>query len=380
VNANRIEHTTFFCQEAIMNMKKTKAWLLSAAIAGGIAGFSPIGHSAFAKDRDGEEWVKYEDTPKAVRNAIDGERGRLEVKRIDHVNRDGREFYRATIDARGGEDAVIRVSRDGRILSREDVRDPDDRRDYRGASRGVSRDTRDSRDDLSDTSGTLVKYNSVPARVRDALDRERGGRDIKSIYQVDRRGETTYRATINDRVGDRVVTLNESGRIVDSYGGEARTASDRTGSSRGVRRDIYDDRPEYSYRNSGEHVDFDRLPGEVKTVIGREAKSDRVRDVTRFRSGNRTIYEAVVGTRDDSRVVRVDENGRMLDDRDDFGSGRRAVSMRNLPGEVKTAIGREINDVEHVTEYTRGGRTYYRATGANGDNVTVDDRGRVVRD
>ena len=43
-----------------MNMKKTKAWLLSAVLAGGIAGFTPVGHSAFAKDRDGEEWLKYE--------------------------------------------------------------------------------------------------------------------------------------------------------------------------------------------------------------------------------------------------------------------------------------------------------------------------------
>jgi len=360
-----------------MNMKKTKAWLLSAVLAGGIAGFTPVSHSAFAKDRDGEEWVKYEDVPKAVRNAIDGERGREEVKRIDHVTR-GKEFYRATIDSRGGSDTVIRVSRDGRILSRDEVSDPDDRRDYRssGSSRGVSRD-------ISDTSGEQVKYNSLPNRVKDALDQERGGRDVKSVYRVDRRGETTYRATINDRVGDRVITFNESGRVIDSTGGEARTAGGRyddTRSSRGVRRDIYDDRPEYSYRNSGEHVDFDRLPGEVKTVIGREAKSDRVRDVTRFRNGNRSIYEAVVGTRDDSHVIRVDENGRLLSDRDDFGSGRRGVNFRNLPGEVKSAIGSEINDVEHVTEYSRGGRTYYRATGANGDHVTVDDRGRIVRD
>jgi hypothetical protein len=352
-----------------MNMKKTKAWLLSAVIAGGIAGFTPVSHSAFAKDRDGEEWVKYEDVPKAVRNAIDGERGREEVKRIDHVTR-GKEFYRATINSRGGEDTVIRVSRDGRILSRDEVSDPDDRRDYRGSSRGVSRD-------VGDTSGEQVKYSSLPNRVKDALDAERGGRDIKSVYRTTSRGETSYRATINDRVGDRVVTVNENGRVVDSYGGEARTAAART---TGVRRDIYDDRPEYSYRNSGEHVDYDRLPGEVKTVIGREARSDRVRDVTRYSSGGRTVYEAVVGTRDDSHVIRVDDRGRMLDERDDFGSGRRGVNFRNLPGEVKSAIGSQINDVDRVTEYTRGGRTYYRAMGANGDTVTVDDRGRIARD
>jgi hypothetical protein len=358
-----------------MNMKRTKAWLMSAVIAGGVAGFAPTGGSvAFAKDRDGEEWVKYEDVPRAVRNAIDSERGREEVKRIDHVNRDGREFYRATIDSRGGEDTVIRVNREGRIISRDEIRDPDERRDYRGSGRGVSRDA-------GDASGELVKYSSVPNRVKDALDRERGGREIKSIYRVDRRGgEATYRATINDRVGDRVVTVNESGRVVDSYGGEARTASDRSGSSRGARRDIYDDRPDYSYRNTGEYVDFDRLPGEVKTVIGREARSDRVRNVQRFQNRGRSVYEAVIGDRDNPRVIRVDENGRLLDDRDDFGSGRRGVSFRNLPGEVKTAIGSEINDVEHVTEYTRGGRTYYRASGRNGDTVTVDDRGRIVRD
>ena len=365
-----------------MNMKRTKAWLLSAVIAGGVVGFAPLGGTAMAQ-RSGEEWVKYEDVPRAVRNAIDSERGRLDVKRIDHVRRDGREFYRATIDSKGGEDTVIRVDTQGRILSRDDIRDSDERRDYRGTGRGgVSRGT----DGGGDTSGTQVKYNSLPNRVKEALDQERGSREVKSIYQTSRRGETTYRATINDRVGDKVVTINENGRVVDSYGGDARTASGRydddrsSRSSRGARRDIYDDRPEYDYRNRGEYIDFDRLPGEVKTVIGREARSDRVRDITRFNNGRRTIYEAVVGTRDDSRVIRVDENGRLLEPSDDFGSGRRGVSFRNLPGEVKTAIGSEINDVERVTEYTRGGRTYYRATNANGDHVTVDDRGRVVRD
>jgi len=374
-----------------MNMKRTKAWLLSAVIAGGIAGLAPVGGTALAQrsDRSGEEWVKYEDVPRAVRNAIDSERGRYDVKRIDHVQRDGREFYRATIDSKGGEDTVIRVNREGRILSRDEIRDSDERRDYRGSSRGTSRDNTDA------TDGTLVKYNSLPNRVKDALDQERGGRDVKSIYQSSRRGETVYRATINDRVGDRLVTINENGRVIDTQGGDARTAggrydddrssdrgSDRSSrSSRGARRDVYDDRPEYSYRNSGEYIDYDRLPGEVKTVIGREAGSDRVRDVSRFSNGRRTVYEAVVGTRDDSRVIRVDENGRLLSDpKDDFGSGRRGVSFRNLPGEVKTAIGSEINDVERVTEFTRGGRTFYRATGANGDTVVVDERGRIARD
>jgi len=56
-----------------------------------------------AAERDREEWVKYEDTPREVKRALDRERGNHEIKRIDHVFRDGREFYRAIIDTKFGE-------------------------------------------------------------------------------------------------------------------------------------------------------------------------------------------------------------------------------------------------------------------------------------
>jgi uncharacterized membrane protein YkoI len=341
-----------------MNLKRTKAWILSAAIAGGIASFAPMSvHSVLAAERDREEWVKYEDLPREVRRSIDQERGRYDVKRIDHVWRDGREFYRATLDTKGGTDTTVRVDRNGRVLSIQDT----------GDDRGVSRDLRSGDE-------TQVKYGSLPARVKDALDRERGNRDIKSIYEVNRDGNVFYRALIDERNGDREVRVNESGRILSAEDvREARTAS-------GVRRGVSDyDLSDY---RRGDRVDFDRLPGEVKTVIGREAGSDRVQDVTRYERNGRSVYRAEVGNRDTARTIVVDENGRVLSGGrgDELDSNRRSVNFRDLPGEVKSGIGSKINDVDRVTEYTRGGRTYYQAEGRNGDHVTVDDRGRIVRD
>jgi hypothetical protein len=215
----------------------------------------------------------------------------------------------------------------------------------------------------------------LPARVKDALDRERGNRDIKSIYQVNRGGEVFYRALVDERNGDREIRVNESGKILSAEDvREARTAS-------GVRRGSADyDLSDY---RRGDRVDFDRLPGEVKTALGREAGSDRVQDVTRYERNGRSVYRAEVGNRDTARTIVVDEGGRVLSgDRGDAAdtTNRRSVNFRDLPGEVKSGIGSKVNDVDRVTEYTRGGRTYYQAEGKNGDHVTVDDRGRVVRD
>ncbi|HEY7115601.1 MAG TPA: hypothetical protein VH475_03385 [Tepidisphaeraceae bacterium] len=342
-----------------MNLKRTKAWILSAAIAGGIASFAPMSvNSALAAQKDREEWVKYEDLPRDVKRSIDQERGRYDVKRIDHVWRDGREFYRATLDTKGGTDTTVRVDPNGRVLSIQDT----------GDDRGVSRDLRSGDE-------TQVKYSSLPARVKDALDRERGNRDIKSIYQVNRGGEVFYRALVDERNGDREIRVNESGKILSAEDvREARTAS-------GVRRGSADyDLSDY---RRGDRVDFDRLPGEVKTALGREAGSDRVQDVTRYERNGRSVYRAEVGNRDTARTIVVDEGGRVLSgDRGDAAdtTNRRSVNFRDLPGEVKSGIGSKVNDVDRVTEYTRGGRTYYQAEGKNGDHVTVDDRGRVVRD
>src|SRR5947207_1234271 len=152
--------------------KQTRAWLLSAAVALGAAGFVPS--AVFAAERDREEWVKYDDTPREVKRAIDRERGNHEIKRIDHVFRSGKEFYRATIDTKG-DDQVVRIDPNGKVLDREAVADV--------AVGNERRDVGNARDEERQ-----VKYASLPRAVKDALDRERGNRELKSISEVNRNG------------------------------------------------------------------------------------------------------------------------------------------------------------------------------------------------
>jgi hypothetical protein len=338
-----------------MIFQKAKVAFLSAAIAAGGAAIvaSP---RVFAAERDREEWVKYEDTPREVKRALDRERGDHEIKRIDHVFRNGREFYRAIIDTRG-EDVVVRLDPNGKIVSRDAVGDVpmgNERRD-------VARD--DERQ---------VKFASLPERVKDTLDRERGNRELKSIYEVNRSGRIFYRAIIDERNGDRVVRVGENGKLLSEEDvREVRTA--------GVRRGVEDD---------GERIAFDRLPGEVKSAVGREAGPDRVGDVFRYDRRGRSTYEAEINSSNGTtRVVRVDDNGRVLSDTDATPEGRRSVRFNDLPGPVKDAIGRQAkaDQIDRVVEVTQGGRTYYRALVNNGRDrsgtwITVDENGRTVRD
>jgi len=349
-----------------MNIKRTRNWLLSAAIAMGAAGFGTS--AAYAAPRDREEEVRMADIPRSVRETIDKERGNREIKHIEHVFRDGNEWYRATITQRGNKDQVIRVAEGGKLLSEESVRD--------GAAnerntRAIDRD----RDDRSNEK--QVRLASVPRDVRDVIDKERGRNEVKAVYEVNRDGRTFYRAIIDDKNGDRMLRVSENGKLLEESDiREVRTAvgnlaGDR--GDRGVRRGVDDD---------GDHVSFDRLPGEVKTVIAREAGSDKVGDVYRYERRGRTIYEADLNSGTRTRVLKVDENGRVLSEKDDTPEGRRAVQFGDLPGAVKSGLASEVNerDINRVVQVTRDGKTFYRARVEKGGEprwITVDERGRV---
>jgi hypothetical protein len=359
-----------------MYPKKTRAWLLSAAMTIGVAGIAPT--FVFAADRDREEWVKYEDVPREVKRTLDRERGNHDIKRIDHVVRDGREFYRATIDTKG-DDAVIRVNPSGTVLSRQETRDEpvgNERRDVsERRDRGdVASDRRSSRDE-----STVVKYASLPERVKETLDRERGNREVKIIYLTRRGDRTYYNAIVDERNGDRSVRINEGGKLLSEEDiREARTAGGRYDGTSDLRRGIEDD---------GDRVAFDRLPGEVKTALGREAGQDRVGNVYRYDRRGGTVYEAEVYSPLGTRVIRVNENGRVVSEDNANPEGRRTVRYDDLPGRVKESLGRTVSRdrASRVVEITQNGRTYYRVQQDNGRDrdptwITVDEDGREVRD
>src|SRR5439155_1421490 len=158
---------------------------LSAAIAAGGAAMvaSP---SVLAAERDREEWIKYEDTPREVKRALDRERGNHEIKRIDHVFRNGREFYRANIDTEG-EDGVVRVGEIGKLLSEEDVRE------VRTAGSTVRRGVEDD--------GERIAFDRLPGEVKTVIWREAGPDRVGNVYRYDRRGRSTYEAAINSSNG-----------------------------------------------------------------------------------------------------------------------------------------------------------------------------------
>jgi len=347
-----------------MKLTKTKTWLLSAAMTIGVAGLTPSYVLAANKDR--EEWIKYEDVPRDVKRTLDKERGSHDIKRIDHVVRDGREFYRATIDTKG-DDAVIRVSPTGQVMSRQETRDEPvtgERRDV-SERRDISRDSRDD--------STVVKYASLPERVKETLDRERGNREVKTIYLTRNGDRTYYNAIVDERNGDRSVRINEGGKLLSEEDiREARTAGSRSNRTSDIRRGIEDD---------GERIAFDRLPGDVKTALGREAGQDRVGNVYRYDRRGGSVYEAEVNSNLGTRVIRVNENGRVVSENDANAEGRRSVRFDDLPGRVKESLGRDIpHGASRVVQITQDGRTYYRAQADNGTWITVDDEGREVRD
>jgi hypothetical protein len=433
-----------------MFLKKTRSALLSAVMTVGIAGVAPT--FAFAKDspKDREEWVKYEDVPRSVRTTLDRERGRYDIKRIDHVTRNGRDFYRASLDTKGDTDTVIRVGDNGKVLSSAEVAELDpngdrlssdekwikyedtpravrqslDRErgnhevkqitqvnrggrefyraiiDDKGNDRVVRFDTSGrvlSSEDVGDvaldngrgvqrsanqrgTDSVVVKYNSLPARVKETLDRERGNRDLKIIYDVTRADRHYYNAIIDERDGDRSVRINDAGKLLSEEDlREVRTAGARyEPSSADIRRGVEDD---------GTRVAFDRLPGDVKTTLGHEAGQDRVGNVYRYDRRGQSTYEAEVYGPTGTRVIRVNENGRIINDRDTTAEGRRSIRFDDLPGAVKQSLGRDLkrNQIERVVEITDNGHTYYRAQVHNGRDrdptwVTVDENGRTVRD
>src|SRR5687768_9208140 len=163
--------------------KSQKAkWILSGLLAAGITGYipviynPPINKTAYAQSRDTDGdgvVVRYDDLPRDVRRALDRERGNRDVKRIVHVDKDKREYWRAFIDGRGDSDLVVLINRDGEIArrGRTDIDDANfgvKRGNANGTGNGVSRGdvTRDTADRGYDCRGTWVKSNQTPRAVQ----------------------------------------------------------------------------------------------------------------------------------------------------------------------------------------------------------------------
>jgi hypothetical protein len=282
-------------------MKKT--WVLAIALSFGGAAYILPATTASAqsaktlREREYDDEIKYADLPKDVKRTVDKERGSHEVKGFYHVQRDGKEFYRAVIDTKGN-DQVIRIKPGGELMTEQEARDiPDrevsakgrggaarggDRDDARGGARsGAKREVRLARDE---TEGDVLDFDRLPGPVKTEIGRLAKSDKVQEVVKYKHRGNTMYRAEVGQGKYTRFIRVSENGKL------------------EGVRGDI----------DPGEVVKFDRLPGAVKTKIGSLAKSGKVDEVIEYKRGGKTYYQAEVDERGGDRTFfyTVDESGK----------------------------------------------------------------------
>lgn len=158
-----------------------------------------IGQGNWQKSRFGYEGpVRYADLPWGVQQALDNERRGREVKEIIYVRRYDHTFYRCVIDL-PGDDLAVRITDDGRLVSREDVED-------------LAFDRREAQ--LVHVREEWVKYATLPPHCRKTLDQERRGRDIQKILRCESRGVVTYKVILDTRPFPVVFRMSEEGRLI----------------------------------------------------------------------------------------------------------------------------------------------------------------------
>jgi hypothetical protein len=235
-----------------------------------------------------------------------------------------------------------------------------------------------------------IKYSELPKAVQKTVDEQRGKHEVTSFQHVMRDGKEFYRAVIDTKGNDKVIRVQPGGNLLSEQeardipdrevvekvrgGRGAAAAAPKTGERRQVRL--------AAGETGGEVVDFDRLPGQVKTEIGRLAKSGKIDQVVRYQHRGHTMYRADVGEGKYKRYIRVSEEGQLEGVRGDIDPGE-VVQFNSLPGQAKQKIGAlaKSGKVDEVIMYKRGGKTLYQAEidEKNGDRsffYTVDADGR----
>lgn len=310
--------------------------------------------------RRADIWVKFDDCPRRVREVIQRERGRYEVKQILEIRIDGRVYYRALIDERGA-DRVLLLSDSGRIVKISEV------------------------PDLAVGEGSFerwVRYDDLPRDVRHTLDRERGAYPVKVISFVRRDNREFYRAIVDTRGDDLAIRINPVGKLLS-----LEEVDDISIGLREISRYDYD--RERAMR-------YDDVPHEVRVVIERQYAGRPVKQVVYVERNGRRFYRCIVDDRGSDRVLRVGDDGYVYEEREvqdiaygssGFDSNRfgHETTMRQveLPWAVAQTLERERHGrpVKEILYVRRGAYTFYRCLiDTRGEDlaVRISDSGRVL--
>ncbi len=309
-----------------------------------------------------EKWVDVRELPRAVRETLDREAGRHEVKQIWFVRRNNREFYRAIIDTRG-DDLAVRIGPSGKLLAIDEVEDF-------AVGSVESRRFEPERE-------RWTRIDDLPRPVRRAIEDEMRGREIRQVVYVERGGRVFYRV-ISD---DKVIRISDEGYVYRDREIEDVTYGAEKGDSR------------YGQET---WIKYAELPRDVKETLDRERRGKDVKQIFYVRKGHWVYYRAIIDTRGDDLAVRISESGKLLSREEvedvaigtievkDYGAREEWVKYATLPRAARETLDRERgrDEVLKIVRVESGGRFYYRClldTRPHPVMVRIDESGRLIR-
>jgi hypothetical protein len=253
--------------------------------------FIAVGRERRRYDEERERIVTITELPGDCRRTIDRERGAREIREVVYVERNGRRFYRVTvIDQRRG-DCVYRVADDGYLYEENEVPDivvgPGRYEEVRFGHEGP------------------MRYGQLPWPVREALDHERHGRDVRQITYVRRYNHTFYRCVIDTRGDDLAIRIDDDGRIVSRE-----EVEDTAWGRREVETVVVREREPVRE----EAIRYNALPAAVRRKLDVERGRFTVLKVTRFEVKGRPCYRCVYDSHPFQTTVRIWEDGRLYAD------------------------------------------------------------------
>jgi len=252
---------------------------------------------------------------------------------------------------------------------------------------------------LADSSDARqVDLNDTPDAVQRRITRERGnGGQVTQVERFNRNGESYYRArvlTANNRTV--ILHMDSRGEMLDAIPAARDRDNDRSTRDRDndrTTRDRDNDRGTRDNRDrdtirrergTRTEVDVNGLPGPVAEAVGKEARSDKpIEAIKIVRSGQPTLYRVLIKGDTTSRYVYVNASGEKINVLNATDEGKKRVEYDDLPGEVKSALAQDKNNIRSIVQVTQGHRTYYRATveDREGRNyIYLDGSGREIDD
>jgi hypothetical protein len=230
--------------------------------------------------------VKYNTLPGEVKDTL-GKEAKGHPMEIWKITRDGKTFYVANIDDADGTRRV-RVNSNGDMVDRPVMLS--DRGDSRDRNSRI--DSRDDRDDIDarrradrsryNAEGEKLSFDNLPGDVKRTVGAEMGQDKVTEVLRLKRNGNTVYRVEIEGDTRAKTIWVDDSGKLM---------------------RELNDT------EEGRVKVNFNELPGSVKSAMINEAHNKEPKRVWQVTRGRETFY---VGEADDGHLVRIDSNGKVM--------------------------------------------------------------------